>query len=286
MRSIQYLLVPLISNILLLSCDEDIKNASDIAIFITPGASTKARVCSGDIVRYDIDMYTTHEYVKRLKVESFDSYHGVISVKDTTWDTTVKSIAIDYVAPSSDRDSLNITLTFTAWDNAGNKCEAQRTIIVKDKQILIAEKSGIVLWNGNNMPDALSFNEPDATFCIGITPDSAKADMYIKSEDNFSTVSLYSNTKSKFVRNNSFNYPAATARNIINVFSSSRADDVIYDLRINDIILVGHGTIAEGAFIVSNIIRTGNNNERCMQLSFKSISNSDIPKDRDDDDEI
>lgn len=273
MKIISKIVIAAVSAIMLFSCNEDLKEASDVAMFITPGASAEVSLSSGDVVRYKVDFYTTSDYVSKFKIESFDSYLGNIIHKDTTFNEKVSSLNFDFRAPATDRDSLPVTLTFSAWDNKGHKCEATRTLIIKNKQILSDEKNGIVLWKpGNNLPDALSFSDPSQTFCMADTPDSARADLYITCDDSFENISLLSNTKAGFVRNNNFNYAEATAISIQSVYSGSRFDDVIRDLRVNDIILVGHNKIAEGVFRVHNIIRTGNNNEKCIQLAFKGIS--------------
>lgn len=241
-------------------------------MFITPKASDEITALSGDVVRYKVDLYTTGNYINRFKVESFDSYFGNITQKDTALDESIPSIYFDYHAPVIDRDSLDVTLTFHAWDDNNNKCEATRSLMIKNKLILAEEKSGIILWKpGNGLPDALFFSDPAQTFCMTDSPDSARADLYIKSDDSFELISLHSNSKAGFVRNNNFNYTEATAMSIQSVYSGSRVDDVIRDLRVNDIILVGHNKIADGVFTVLNIIRTGNDNEKCIRLSFKGV---------------
>lgn len=256
----------------LFSCDDDVKDESDVAVFIEPGASAKVVMSSGDKYRYHLDFYTTHDRVQRLSVTSFDQYQGEIVVKDTSWNARTDSYDFIYTAPFIDRDSLQIRLTFNAWDNEGNKCEAVRTLLVLNKQVLMAEQSGIVLWNTETgRPDALMFQSPSKTYNLLATPDSADADMFIDTDREFENVRVKTNTGAKFVRNNSFDYAAATMVSLQSVYSGSRHDDMIDNLRVNDIVLVGHGDRAEGVFRVANIIRTGEADERCVQLSFKVL---------------
>ena len=42
-------------------------------------------------------------------------------------------------------------------------------------------------------------------------------------------------------------------------------------VRVNDIVLVGHGDRAEGVFRVANIIRSSVRGEGCVQLAFKGV---------------
>lgn len=255
----------------LFSCDDDVPDASDVAVIVTPVASTEVVVQSGDKYIYKCDLYTTHSYVKRLTVKSTDTFMGEIVQLDTTFTEATNSCNFVYVAPQIDRDSLDVSLTFNGWDNEGNKCEVKRKLMIKNEQVLVGEKSGIVLFApSSGHPDALWFPEPSQTFSWKNSPDSVKADMYIVT-DNFSLVDLHSNTAAKFVRNNTFDYAAATALSIQAVYAGSVKTDLVNDLRINDIVLVGHNDKAEGVFRVANVIRTGDVNERCLQLAFKGI---------------
>ena len=258
--------------LMFLSCDNDSKDISDVAIFIEPSASRPVEINSGDKYRYHIDFYTVHNYVQRLRVSSFDQYNGELSLCDTAWTERAVDYDFVYTAPFSDRDSLRVTLTFRASDDAGSTCEVQRTVIVRSHEVLAGEKSGIVLWRQDGgRPDALGFAEPSKTFSLSASGDSARADMYINADADFAAVQLKSATSARFVRNNSFDYAAATAVSLQAVYAGSRHDDVVDNLRVNDIVLVGHGSVAEGVFRVTNVLRTGPADERCVQLAFKGI---------------
>lgn len=272
MNRISSVLLAVCCALALTSCNEDIKDSSDIAVFIEPGTSTKVVIGSGDKYRYHLDLYTTHGYVKRLLVTSFDQYQGEVTVKDTVWTERTDSYDLIYTAPIADRDSLGVTLTFKAWDDEGSTCEANRTLLIRNRTVLMDEKSGIVMWPAETgRPGALMFHEPTKTYNLIAAGDSAAADMYIDADTDFGNICLKTNTGAKFVRNNSFDYAAATAPGLQAVYAGSRPDDMVDNLRINDIILVGHGSQAEGVFRVTNIIRTGYADERCVQLAFKGM---------------
>lgn len=257
----------------LYSCDEDMPEESDVAVFVYPESSEEVVVSAGDKQIYKCDLYTKHSYVRQLKVRSTDPLSGETVLLDTTFTESVSSCNFVYVAPLIDRDSINVTLTFNAWDNEGNKCEVNRKLTVKSKQVLIGEKSGIVLYSSaSGFPDALCFSDPSQTFSWENSADSVKADMFIETE-TFENVNLRSKTIAKFVRNNSFDYAAASSLSIQAVYVGSVRVDNIDDLRINDIVLVGHGSNAEGVFRVANVIRTGTDSERCLQIAFKSVAN-------------
>ncbi len=129
---------------------------------------------------------------------------------------------------------------------------------------------GVYLYNHKN-PNALSFTDVSQTFNVQTSPDSLFADLLIEADEDFTNISWKSKTRAKFVRNNTFNYTMATAPRINSVYSSSVRSDVVRDVRINDIILVGHNE-AEGVFFVENILNKGNSNgEFCIQLRYKGI---------------
>lgn len=255
------------------SCDEDTPDESDVAVIITPTTDEDVTVESGDKYIYKVELYTKHKKVERLRIKSKDVFLGERTLVDTLFVDKESSYSFVYDAPSTDRDSLNVTLTFNAWDDEGNICEVERRLIVKNKQVLIGEKSGIVLYNPNTgKPDALCMTDPSQTFNWQNSPDSVKADIYIEADNTFNNVAIKSRTATKFVRNNSFDYASATTFTIQAVYSSSVKTDNVDDIRINDIIIAGHGITAEGVFRIVNVARVERENEQCIQLAFKSIA--------------
>jgi hypothetical protein len=258
---------------LIVGCDEEKKELSDVAIIIKPTQSDTVTLSSGDKVRYTIDLHTTHQRVGRLAISSFDPVRGKVHIVDTLFNSKVSTYYFDYTAPAVNRDSLSVTLTFEAWDDQNNQCSTTRTLLVRNASHLIDEKTGIVLRAAESgMPDALSFANPSQTFSWKNSPDSVRADVYLVADASFARLSLHSNTKAKLVRINSFDYPAATAVSVQAVYESSLRSDWVDDLRTNDIILVGHEARAEGVLRIVNIIREGDSNERCLQLAFKGIN--------------
>ena len=257
---------------LYMACDDEKQEVSDVAIIITPYSSDTIVLGSGEKARYTIDLYTQHDYVKQLNVSSFDAVRGKIDLLDTIFTGKLATYYFDYTAPVINRDSIDITMTFEAWDNAGSQCSTTRKVNVRNSSHIIEEKSGIVLRSAESgMPDAFSFANPSQTFCWQQSPDSTKADIYLIADADYTNLSLKSNTKAKMVRINSFDYPAATSLTLQSVYEGMVREDFIDNLRVNDIILVGHDTKAEGVMMITNIVRTGTPNERCVQLSFKGV---------------
>lgn len=257
----------------LTSCDEDKKEISNVAIFITPERSDTLVAMSGDKLRYTVELYTANDHVKRLMVTSFDAVNGHLELEDTTFSDKKDIYYFNYSTPIVNRDSLNVTLTFEAWDNEGNTCQVERYVVVKNSTHLIEEMTGIVLHAPESaLPNAFSLKQPSQTFCLQTSPDSLNADVYLVADNDFVNVALRSNTKAKMVRINTFDYPVATAASVQAVYESQRRSEQVDNLSINDIILIGHDDKAEGAIHITNIIRTGTSAEQCVQLSFKGIT--------------
>ena len=253
------------------SCNDDAKDSTDVAIFITPKASETVSLNSGEKVRYSIELHTTHNYISRLQVASFDVQYGSQMLDDVHFSAAQDVYLYEYTAPVFKKDTAQVRLTFTGWDDAGSMGEATRRVKVISQQILSDELTGIVLTENRN---AIAFAAPTQPFNYPESPDSAYADLYITADEAFAAITVRSNTVAKFVRNNSFDYAAATAGSIQAVYESSRREDDVNDLRINDIVIVGHGTTAEGVLSVTNIVRDGTTGERSVRLSFKKVITS------------
>lgn len=261
-----------------LACSCDGPDEIDpIALRVAPDQNTEVGASSGDVVRYTIDLYAHDTEVAGFSVTSYDVSQGTVALKDTAFRSGDTRCYFDYVVPSFDRDSLVVELTFTAKAANGQTAQLKRAINVTNAVVLLAEKTGIVLRDGGaGLPDAISLAEPTQPFCLASQADTVKAqraDLVLRpGDDGFATLSLYSCTGAKFVRNNSFDYASATALGVQQVYGSSTRSDEVLDLRVNDIVLVGHGAKAQGAFRVTGIVRSGSDSERSVSLSFKALN--------------
>lgn len=107
--------------LVLTMCTENTPDLSDVAIFVTPGASEKVEMLSGDKYRYEVDMSTIHEHVASLKVVSFDRLHGETVCFEEKYNAQTVKCSVVYEAPETDRETLEIELRFIVADNLGNK---------------------------------------------------------------------------------------------------------------------------------------------------------------------
>lgn len=270
----------LLAATMLCSCNDYTKDPTDVALFIKPYASDTLKLKAGENALYEIEFHTVHNYISRLQVVSFDAVQNTRTVKDTAFSAAQEKFELIYTAPYLNKDTTLVKLTFKGWDDAGSSEQTNRYLFVIGQQILLQEQTGIVLWSPESgRPNAFAFASPSQPFCY--TPhtsadeeenaDDETADIYMVTNSDFTLVSVKSSTNAKFVRNNSFDYATATANSIQAVYESSRREDGVNNLKVNDIILVGHGSTAEGVMAVTNIVRDGSDEERSIRLSFKGV---------------
>ncbi len=257
---------------MLTMCNTSNSKLSDVAVIVSPGASTPVTLHAGEQALYSVYLTTAHDYVASLKITSFDPQNGLTTCLEESLNSTTVERQFAFCAPALDRDSVEIVLSFQATDNLGNTAAVERKINVLNKAIAIAEKNGIVLYNPiSGLPDALALTDVSNPFNLADSPRPETADIYLTSTADFDSISWRSNTNLKFLRNNSFDYPSATPSAITATFAASVRTDAVSNIRANDVIIVGHGNMAQGVFYVSNIIRTPEN-RACIQLSYKGIS--------------
>lgn len=240
--------------LLLTGCNEDDKSLSDIALFIKPEKGINVEISSGEKQRYEVEISTIYDYVASLTVTSFDRQYGEITLLSEDYNTKKVSTTVIYTAPQFSSENNEVSLTFIATDNKGNVAKVERTLTVNTRLVALPEKTGIVLYSPfSGMPDALSLSDVSRPFNLDSSPEPEIADIFLVSNEDFTSVAWQSNTKTKFIRNNTFNYTEASAISINAVYSSSVRMDLINDIQPNDVIIVGHGEIAQGVFLVTTM---------------------------------
>ena len=255
----------------MVGCEET--NLSNVVVLGTPKADST--LYSNEKMRYQLRLLTINDYVDGLSVSSFDLERGNVVCLDTLFEVKKKELEYDfvYIAPQVEKAELDVELSFVVKDNLGNTSKIKRNIKVKNRQQMITEKSGIVLYAHNAyLPNSLSLSDVSQPFISLYTPDSLKvADVWLNPEAEQGSVILESETGAKFVRHNDFDYTTATAEALQSTYLSSKRYDAIQNLAVNDIILVGHEDVVEGVFFVNNIIYDETLQCECLQLSFKGV---------------
>lgn len=268
----RHVLLPFLALLLCLTsaCDDATRPLSDLAMVIKPALNDTVEVSAGEYVEYAITYHNSNGgKVNHLAVSSFDQVQGQKNLLDRNYSEGETNDTYFYQAPQTSRDTLLVTLTFEAADSEGATSVIKRYVKVCSQQVLLDERGPIVLYLSEGRRDAFSFADPTQTFDHVLSADSARADLFVD-VDEAGAIMFGSNTKAKFVRYNDYDYASATAVGLQTVFASSRRDDGVTMLSINDIVLVGHGDLAEGVLFVSNIIRQSDDTD-CLHLSFKGL---------------
>lgn len=271
MAKVKYLFGLCLFLMAMVGCEET--NLSNVVVLGTPKADST--LYSNEKMRYQLRLLTINDYVDGLSVSSFDLERGNVVCLDTLFEVKKKELEYDfvYIAPQVEKAELDVELSFVVKDNLGNTSRIKRNIKVKNRQQMITEKSGIVLYAHNAyLPNSLSLSDVSQPFISLYTPDSLMvADVWLNPEAEQGSVILESETGAKFVRHNDFDYTTATAEALQSTYLSSKRYDAIQNLAVNDIILVGHEDVVEGVFFVNNIIYDENLQCECLQLSFKGV---------------
>ena len=272
MTSLKYVLGLFLTLSVLVGCDER-SGLSDVVVLATPKKDTT--MYSNEKVRYQLRLFTINEYVDQFTVSSFDLERGDVICLDTIFAEKSKELEYDfiYTAPVLNREELDVELTFTVKDNLGNYSKIRRNVKVKNRKLMIAEKSGIILYAHNPyLPNSILLADVSQPFVSLYAPDSLKADIWINPNDSLGTIVWESETNAKFVRHNDFNYSTATIESMQSAYLGSKRHDAVKEVAINDIIIVGHQDVVEGVFFVNNIFYNENLQGECLQLSFKGVT--------------
>lgn len=276
----------LIDVIFFCGCSSSESGLSQLALFISPGGDAKIVLASGEKEKYEVNISTMNDRLKSFVVTSFDRNNGERLLLEKSLDEKKISTSFIYTAPEIPSEEMDVVLTFKVEDNTGLTAIVERKVKIHNNMILLPEKSGIVLYSPySGKPDALSLEDVSRPFILGDVLDSDKADIIVCCDSNFNDISWRSNTGAKFIRSNNFNYAEATALSLSSTYKSSLRSDVVRDLCLNDVIIVGHGEMAEGVFLVTNINR-GDEEANFMILNYKGIEiHNDIPEITEDPDD-
>lgn len=258
------------------SCsEEETQELSDIALIITPSPADSIVLQSGDRKLFNMKYYVnTGGKVERLQVKSVDVENGELTLADTTYAETVQEATFIYVAPQTTRERLSVKLTFTITETSGRKTTQTRTVTVNSRLLMLQEVGPVVLYMASDKADAIMFNEPTQVFDHVLEAESRLPDLYLDVdtlEDGTHPLAFMSGTETRFVRANSFDYASASANAIQTVYANSVRMARIDALQTNDIIIAGHGAQAEGIMFIQNIVRTGTDNELCLQMRYKPL---------------
>lgn len=257
---------------MLTNCHEE---PETLALNVSPKENEVPSLYAGEKTLYEVTVKDPKGSGSRLQISSFDQEQGMQQLVDTTFTTAEGKYTFVYTAPEFQREKTEVKLTFSVEDNDGENKSTTRKVNVHSRSLTIKEFTGIVLYGPESgRPDALLLDDVTRPFILSESPRPDTADVYLTANADFGNITLRSNTETKFIRANTFNYSVASASAIVSVYENSIHSDLVRDLEVNDVIIVGKGGCARGVFFVSNILR-GYGASDCIQLSYKTINSNE-----------
>jgi hypothetical protein len=219
------------------SCKED----ENPIIYVSPN-TLQVQVEEGGLIEFEVELTAgTHELRNVVITQKPEG-----GITTTLLDSTIYGKSAEffwvYTPPANQQD---IVLTFTIYDQEGNKNSTLRRVLVTG-QTALTETSGLELFSpfttaGNNAYQLSSLTG----YQLAANPDSAFIDLVeLDNTDNSEPAfALTSFSGIKFVRNNGFNYAEATKESVESNFNSSSPLSIISNVAINDIIIAKYDTV-------------------------------------------
>ena len=224
-------------------------------------------VYSREKLRVDILASSVDSRLSRLRISTFDTEVGEVTLKDSLLDAKSIDYSYLYEVPLLESDTVAQEFSIDIEDNTGNSSTYHKKIVLLKKDYLLKELSGITMWqtSDNSRPDGFSLSELSTV--ITATADSADIDIFAF-DDNSGRLSREwrTNTDVYFVRANSFDYPKATAAGVAAAYSASVGYHSVSNVSDGDILLVGRRGKAEGVVQVLFTVDKGSESRYYFNL--------------------
>lgn len=226
------------------------KDASEVVVLITPSSYT---AYSGDNVNFDINTWTINDYLTRLEITSFDLENGYADLETRELAQKHYTGEFFYNVPEIALDSLSVKVIFEVWDNFGYSRRIEYPLKVFSSENQLEESaSAVMLYNPAS-------GKPDG-FCIRtvqplVTSAAAEADidicLYQEQESDVLPQEWRSKTGLKFARMSGINYSTITRGQLRALYASAEKLDMVSDISVGDVILIGRETVEDGQEPVS-----------------------------------
>ena len=227
---------------------------SEIHIETTPGA----------LIEFAIDAFAGDNDLSSVVITSKPEGYITSTLLDTIVQGSSASFYYVYQVPSGWDD---IVLSFVVTDSEGEDSRTSRRILIDGNEPL-TESTGHYLYSRYASSQTTGFDfESNTPLVVSALSDSTMVHLFENDDTDDESLSYEwtSIAGNKFVRNNSFNYPEATAASAQSTYESSTAVQVITDLAIDDILITEYDT-TNHYFAVMKIIdiqdNTGSENDR------------------------
>jgi hypothetical protein len=219
------------------SCKED----ENPIIYVSPD-NLQVTLEEGGVVEFDVELAAGSHELRNIQI----TQKPIGGITTTLLDSTIygKSAQFFWVyTPPIGAD--NVVLTFTIYDQEGNKNATIRRVIIEGQTSLV-ETSGLELFSPYTTAGNNAFNLAGLTgYQLAANPDSTLIDLteLDLTDDSVPGFALTSLSGIQFVRNNGFNYAQATNESVESNYNSSSPLSIISNVAINDIIIARYDTV-------------------------------------------
>jgi hypothetical protein len=228
--------IALIITILFSACAKD----EQTTIFLSSSKGLNTVSNPGRSVEFIINI-KSDKAIRNFKVSSKEKEKPTVLLLDSILQVPIKSPSFEFYfnVPIS-YDTTSYTLTFEAIDVDGNKGALLRQIASLPTSNLLPEFTGYFLYakGGDELGTGFDLIKQQS-LSLGLSVDSL-IDIYDTTSTNVLSRVWHSKRGGKFVKSNSFNYPAATNLLIREAFRSSLQSDFASNLQKDDIILYSY----------------------------------------------
>lgn len=268
------LVIPFVS-----SCYSE-KDASDIVVYVKN--EIPDTLVSGKYVPLEIFAITPNEYIKEVRISTFDSDNGENLNYSVAPNTKEYQFEYSYQVPLVSSKNSEIKIYVDAFDNLGN--QARFILKCQVQGAYLKEYTGLELYNPlteNN--DGLNTSSKKtirkATLDAGDEAVSFWLRQFTDEEKQLSPENLplewntsADSSQVTFARSNSFNYAEATTFTLEGAYSSMKVDNYVSQIKQGDIILIGVGNKAWGVVQLLYIIDAAGVDDDRMIVNLKTMN--------------
>lgn len=207
----------------------------------------------GALIEFNIEAFGGDNDLRNLLITEKPLNSTTTTIKDTTLSGNRAEFNWVYETPSSGVESVVLRFKITDTEGLSNTFPIRVNI---DGGATLQETSGYQLYSYyNSINDGFNISNADFISIDAPDSDTTLIDILEYNLDNDSTLSRAwtSYTGLRFVRNNDYNYSAATNASAENTFDASSQQQIVSNLLVNDILITKYDTI-NNLFAVIKIV--------------------------------
>ncbi len=209
------------------------------SISVSP-VSLEISAAPGSLIEFNVSVQKGTNAVRNVTIMQKPLGGFTTTIKDTSITSSGQFFYV-YTVPANPSEVL---LIFSVFDEEGNSNALLRNVVINNGTLL-TETTGYELYSPYTTGQVNAFNLANLTpLQLQTNPDSALVDLteFDPTDDGETSSTLTSLSGIKFVRNNSFNYSAATSLTAQASYTSSTPLQLISNIQNSDILIAEYDT--------------------------------------------